>query len=91
MTTTEERRDPPETKSQAQRWEGVKNKYLAAGLCLKCASQEAWGHQIGFARLEYQPCSQCEPLVAEFPVHAANGWRKIVLRPNRPKPAHWAT
>lgn len=48
----------PETPAQAQRWETVKNRYLHAGLCLRCASQAAWGHQCGFTRV-HPACDLC--------------------------------
>ncbi len=48
----------PETAHQAAKWERVKNRYLRAGLCLRCASQAAWGHQCGFLAIN-PPCDDC--------------------------------
>jgi len=78
----------PETASQASSWTVRKNKYLVLGLCEACAAQAAWGHQLGFAPHEHvrsgrtvleginPPCTECAPIVAEFPVEGAGGWRK---------------
>lgn len=71
------RADKPETLSQAQTWERRNNQYLAAGLCHRCASQAAWGHQLGFGRLEHSPCATCRPVVATFPNQASQGWRTL--------------
>lgn len=49
--------DRPETLRQAETWENVKNKYVAAGLCNGCAGQAAYGHQMGFHRIQ-QPCAE---------------------------------
>ena len=65
----------PETLREAQSWETVKNKYLEIGLCVRCASQAAWGHQVGFSNLEHDPCDVCAPLVAELPVLAGRNSR----------------
>lgn len=66
----------PETPRQAERWEVVKNKALAHGLCVQCASQLAWGHQAGFASI-HPPCPQCADLVATLPKERPNGWRTV--------------
>lgn len=49
------KRDKPETPRQAATWENVKNRYAEAGLCNACAGQAAYGHQMGFARVQ-PPC-----------------------------------
>lgn len=51
--------EKPETPRQARNWETVKRRYLDAGLCLKCSSQAAYGHQHGFAAIR-PPCEVCE-------------------------------
>jgi hypothetical protein len=68
--------EPPETMRQAKRWETVKNRYLAAGLCIKCASQAAYGHQLAFSRI-HPPCDDCAAVVAGFPIHATTVWRRL--------------
>lgn len=67
----------PESLREARTWEIVKGKYAALGLCGRCAAQAAWGHQIGFGRLEHQPCAACAPVVATLPVATASpAWRR---------------
>ena len=68
----------PETFSQARRWQVVNNKYLSYGLCPRCASQAAWGHQNGFSTL-HEPCIDCKPLVALLPISTGinSPWRKF--------------
>jgi hypothetical protein len=78
----------PETPGQAASWQTRKNKYLVLGLCHACAAQAAYGHQLGFGLHEHArgnhvtlegvhpPCAVCAPIVAEFPIPAARGWRK---------------
>jgi hypothetical protein len=39
----------PETTRQARTWDVNFNAYKDAGFCPPCASQAAWGHQIGFS------------------------------------------
>lgn len=56
----------PETLAQARRWETTKRRYIGAGLCDKCAAQAAWGHQIGFSRIN-APCADCAAVVGAFP------------------------
>jgi hypothetical protein len=65
----------PETTSQALMWDEVKGRYLSAGLCHGCAAQAAWGHQIGFAGLEYQPCEICRGTVLPATVTNRHGSR----------------
>jgi len=50
--------DPPENIEQARYWQLIKNRYQAAGLCNGCAGQAAYGHQLGFTRVQ-DPCSAC--------------------------------
>lgn len=70
------KRDLPETNKQAQVWETVKNRYLRLGLCHRCTSQAAWAHQIGWTRIEHDPCLNCLPLVQHLPLPTANAaWR----------------
>ena len=82
--------DRTETMRQARTWDMVKTKYVAAGLCHKCAAQAAWGHQLGFGfrstrnwpdedRGIKPPCETCAPIVATFPVPAGTGspWRRF--------------
>ena len=77
--------DKPETIHQARTWDGNKNRYIRYGLCVKCASQAAWGHQIGWGRLEHYPCSKCAPIVQGFPQQSAHpGWRKVVHHSSLP-------
>ena len=66
--------DRPETMREATAWTVFKNHYVALGLCHVCAAQAAYGHQIGFTRIN-QPCPDCADVVAGFPDGAANGWR----------------
>src|SRR5699024_126212 len=67
--------DPPETLRQAQRWDSAVARYAHAGLCTPCASQAAWGAQIGYSRVR-PPCEECAAAVAEFPgAEHVNGWR----------------
>ncbi|WP_086149173.1 hypothetical protein [Cellulosimicrobium sp. KWT-B] len=71
------KKSKPETLGQARNWERLKNVYLARGLCHRCASQAAYGHQLGFLSLEHEPCAACRPLVATFPRERMNGWRAL--------------
>ena len=50
------KKDKPETPRQAGTWQNTKTKYLAAGLCNGCAGQAAYGHQMGFHRIQ-PPCT----------------------------------
>ena len=77
--------DKPETIYQARTWGENKSRYLRYGLCVKCASQAAWGHQIGWGRLDHSPCATCEPIVQGFPQQSAHpGWRKVVHHSSLP-------
>lgn len=67
----------PETLRQAITWESVKRNYLQHGLCDRCAGQAAWGHQIGFSRLEQLPCGKCWPAVQRLPKAQPDGWRSV--------------
>jgi hypothetical protein len=48
-------------------------------LCGRCAAQAAWGHQLGFSRID-PPCGVWEPLVDTFPVDKPGGWRSYSPR-----------
>lgn len=63
MAATPKRQgDRPETMRQAHTWENVKRRYEAAGLCGGCAGQVAYGHQLGFAKIN-DPCPACRSVV----------------------------
>ena len=66
----------PETPSEASGWEAVKKRGLDFGLCIRCASQLAWGCQNGFTTV-HPPCEACAPLVALLPRERPNGWRTV--------------
>lgn len=68
--------DPPETLAQARRWDRAHAWYLRAGLCGRCASQMAWGHQIGWGRV-HPPCESCLLIIGTFPLIQVNGWRSV--------------
>lgn len=68
--------DPPETMGQARLWDATNGWYLKAGLCGRCASQAAWGHQIGWSRVR-PPCETCAPITAAFPLEQVNDWRSV--------------
>lgn len=68
--------DPPETMGQARLWDATSAWYLKAGLCGRCASQMAWGHQIGWSRV-HPPCEECRPFIDTFPLGQVNGWRSV--------------
>lgn len=74
--------DRPETLAQAVEWQAVERHYVTLGLCHACAAQAAYGHQIGFTRIN-QPCPDCATVVAGFPDEAANGWRSQSYRKMR--------
>jgi hypothetical protein len=90
----------PETPRQARTWETVKNSYVLAGLCIACASQAAYGHQLGFSYVR-PPCFDCRSIVAAHPEPAGNGWRKFrkgdraraeaISMPAQPRPMPWIT
>ena len=67
----------PETLRQARNWDSIKPKAMQAGLCEACASQYAWGCQIGF-NLSKPPCRECQPIVDATPTRERpNGWRTM--------------
>lgn len=66
----------PETPRQAEKWIRVKSWYDRSGLCARCSSQGAWGHQLGFSNVK-PPCHPCAVIVAEFPIPAGNGWNQL--------------
>lgn len=70
------RDDSPETLGQVREWERTKRRYLAEGLCHRCAANAAYGHQLGFSRVE-PPRATCAMLVLSFPVDKPNGWRAL--------------
>lgn len=72
MKTSEE----PETKGQAANWELVKNRYLKAGLCHRCASQAAWGHQCGFTAIN-DPCDYCRWIAIPPRLIEQHGYRAV--------------
>lgn len=69
--------DAPETPRQAARWQEVNGQAVRFGLCPRCASQMAWGSQLGYARTTREPCETCAPLVALLPLAKPNGWRTV--------------
>lgn len=69
----------PETASQAEWWQRVYGWYDRAGLCPRCSSQGAWGHQLGYSNVK-PPCNPCAVIVKEFPVPAASGWCQLTQR-----------
>lgn len=83
MSAESAARKLPETLSQARTWERCKGIYLDAGLCHACASQAAWGHQVGFRRVK-SPCDECAPVVASFPVPKGRVWRGFAKSDRRP-------
>lgn len=85
-------RKVPETRREAANWETAKNKYLAAGLCYRCAAQAAWGIQNGWGTI-HPPCRACAPVVAAFPqpVRGSVVWRRLPPKawggsPRSPRP-----
>ena len=68
----------PETIREAQNHQTYANVYMRNGLCSPCAYQNAYGHQLGWS-LVRPPCDKCKPVVANFPVAKANGWRALSL------------
>lgn len=68
--------DRPETLREARSFEMFKRQHLNAGLCHVCASQGAYGRQLGFSRVG-QPCAEeCRAGASQVPELA--GW----LRPS---------
>lgn len=76
MSTDQPPRERPETPRQAQHWETVKNRYLQAGLCRRCAAQAAWGHQCGF-RLIHPPCQVCRAIKLPTELVERHGQRPV--------------
>lgn len=70
------RAEPPETMDQARRHGWHVRRYESLGLCPRCASQAAWGHQVGWTRV-HRPCDPCRPLVDKFDLPQVNGWHSI--------------
>lgn len=68
--------DGPETPEQVKEWSRAKRRYLDAGLCHHCSAVAAYGHQLGFARVE-PPRAACAMLVLSFPMERPNGWRAL--------------
>ena len=66
--------DPVETPGQARIFDAMKRHYVRLGLCYPCAAQAAWGHQLGFSRIN-PPCLECQSLVDTFPVARPGRWR----------------
>jgi hypothetical protein len=82
--------DTGETIREAATWENVKGHAFRYGLCHVCAAQLAWGHQIGFAVIEREPCDECRPLIAALPRTTGHpAWRTVAGRASRPGP--WTT
>lgn len=69
--------DKPETLAEARHWQNRNTRYLSLGLCYACAAQAAYGHQLGFSRIN-PPCAVCVPIIAAFPVRAVGPWRKVL-------------
>lgn len=68
----------PETIDEARRWQTRHNKYVAAGICPRCAGQAAYGHQLGWSNV-YPPCSTCWPVVTgwDSPTGSPSGWHVL--------------
>lgn len=65
----------PETLDQARHWDRQMARYARVGLCGRCSSQAAFGHQMGWKQAQ-PPCGECLALVQTFGgVEKANGWR----------------
>lgn len=67
-------KDEAETIRQARTWVTVKGHYLQLRLCSACAAQAAYGHQIGFSRIN-SPCDSCRPTILSLPVKEPGEWR----------------
>lgn len=68
--------DTPETLGMVNTHECLTRRYVEAGLCLRCAVQAGYGHQLGWGEVN-PPCATCKPIVATFPnVHTA-AWRGV--------------
>lgn len=73
----------PESEDQAKTWDKVKHNGVAYGLCHSCASQVAWGHQLGFRETTRRPCVRCIDAIAALPLPKPNGWRTVKGRATR--------
>lgn len=72
-----------ESIAQARAFDRKKKRYRRLGLCHPCASQAAWGHQLGFGEGRINdPCTKCAPIVAGFPDDGPKGskWRKCLIK-----------
>jgi hypothetical protein len=76
MTTSSQAQEQPETPAQAKEWDKRFSAYQRGGLCPRCASQAAWGHQFGFTRV-HAPWQGCLPIVETFPKQEAGPWRSV--------------
>jgi len=76
-------RPDSESMSQAQTWDKTRALYSRDGLCDACASQAAWGHQIGFKRIK-PPCADCAQIAETFPVAKSACWRGFPRGSQRP-------
>jgi hypothetical protein len=69
----------PETIDQARRWDVVKARAIAFGLCDPCAAGYAWGLQLGFSHSR-PPCTRCAlimgPVIGEV---RPNRWTNLRL------------
>ena len=77
IAPTNRPQDRPETRSQAHTWDRVKTHYEKAGLCGACAAQAAYGHQLGFHKIN-PPCDHCSYVVLPvdlLKVHGIRGQR----------------
>lgn len=79
--------DRPETVRQAARWENNKRKNLGLDLCPTCASQVAWGHQIGFSKTE-PLCRPCWVRLEGSPAQVATSPRADAVAPRRRLAGH---
>ncbi|SKB44229.1 hypothetical protein SAMN05660473_00722 [Arthrobacter sp. 49Tsu3.1M3] len=73
-STSRRAQDRPETLWQARTFKTMKRHYERLGLCRVCAAQAAWGHQLGFSRIN-PPCHDCQPIIDTFPVDKPGLWR----------------
>lgn len=71
----------PETIGQARVWTRKMRRYQIAGLCDVCAAQAAWGHAVGFGKIN-DPCPVCQPIVNALPNPGPKGskWRKCLVK-----------
>lgn len=73
-----------ESLRQARSFDLLNARYIAAGLCPRCAAQAAFGHQIGFHSV-YPPCPDCEGVVQAFQTPRCNGWKSLAPKPRQRK------